>query len=358
MTRPAGAHISLGNLRHNLARVIHAAPHSQVMAVIKANAYGHGLEQAAQALDAAHAFGVVGLEEAIRLREAGIERRIVLLEGLFSAEDVALVCGYRLDVVVHAPHQVELLERGRLTRPVDCWLKVDTGMHRLGFAPADVAAVAQRLRALPHAGVLRYLTHFARADEPAIAATRDQLQCFNRLTDGLAAQCSMANSAAILAWPDSHADWVRPGIMLYGSSPFADRHADELGLKPVMTLRSELIAVHERRRGDPVGYGGDWVCPADTRIGVVAMGYGDGYPRHAVSGTPVLVNGRRVTLAGRVSMDMLCVDLGGNSTAQPGDAVILWGDGLPVDEIAQQAGTIAYELLCGVNRRVCYSYHS
>jgi alanine racemase len=356
MTRPARAQINLANLRHNFSRVTRAAPASQVMAVIKANAYGHGLVPMAQALSEADAFAVVGLEEAIRLREAGIDRRIVLLEGLFGAEDIALVCGYRLDVVVHAPHQVDLLERARLTRSVDCWLKVDSGMHRLGFAPQEVPAIAQRLSALPGAGILRYLTHFSRADETGSEATRSQLTSFDGVTHGITAQRSLANSAAILAWPETHSDWVRPGIMLYGSSPFADRTADTLGLRPVMTLRSELIAVHARHSGDAIGYGGDWVCQHDTRIGVVAMGYGDGYPRHAAGGTPVLVNGQRAALAGRVSMDMLCVDLGADSDAHPGDEVILWGDGLPVDEIAQRSGTIAYELLCGVNRRVCYEY--
>jgi alanine racemase len=326
------------------------------MAVIKANAYGHGLVPVAQALAAADAFGVVGLEEAIRLREAGIDRRIVLLEGLFSAEDVALVCGYRLDVVVHASRQVELLEQARLSRAVDCWLKVDSGMHRLGFAPEEVPAIAQRLSALPGAGPLRYLTHFACADETASEATRAQLACFEAVTHGLPVERSLANSAAVLAWPETHADWVRPGIALYGSSPFAGRSADSLGLRPAMTLRSELIAVHARRKGDAIGYGGDWVCEQDTRIGVVALGYGDGYPRHATGGTPVLVNGQRAALAGRVSMDMLCVDLGAGSPARPGDEVVLWGDGLPVDEIATRSGTIAYELLCGVNRRVCYEY--
>jgi alanine racemase len=356
MTRPARAQISLANLRHNFSRVVQAAPHARVMAIIKANAYGHGLVQVAQALDKADAFGVVSLEEAIRLREAGCDRRIVLLEGLFSAEDVALICGYGLDIVVHALHQVELLERARLSRKVDCWLKVDSGMHRLGFAPQEVPAIAQRLSALQGAGTLRYMTHFACADETGSSATSAQLACFNDVTRGISSQRSLANSAAILSWPDTHADWVRPGIMLYGSSPFTDRSAADLDLKPVMTLRSELIAVRARRKGDAIGYGGDWVCREDTRIGVVAMGYGDGYPRHATGGTPVLVNGRRAALAGRVSMDMLCVDLGADAHAHAGDEVILWGDGLPVDEIAQQSGTIAYELLCGVNRRVCYQY--
>ena len=229
-------------------------------------------------------------------------------------------------------------------------------MHRLGFAPQDVPAVARRLSTLAGVGTIRYMTHFARADEPEQRATSDQLAVFHGVARDAGTERSLANSAAILAWPDTHAEWVRPGIMLYGSSPFATRSAAELGLLPVMTLRSELIAVHARRQGDPVGYGGDWVCERDTHIGVVALGYGDGYPRHARSGTPALFGNRHVALSGRVSMDMLCVDLGAATQACPGDEVVLWGDGLPVDDIARHAGTIAYELLCGVNRRVQYDY--
>jgi alanine racemase len=354
MTRPARAQIHLARLRHNLVRVKEAAPRSRVMAVVKANAYGHGLVPVAQALEQADAFAVAGLEEAITLREAGCDHRIVLLEGLFDAGDATLAAAYRLDVVVHAAHQLPMLERVPAGRRLDCWLKVDTGMHRLGFPPGDVPAVARRLSTVAGVGTIRYLTHFARADEPDQRATADQLACFDALPRDSATECSLANSAAILAWPATHADWVRPGIMLYGSSPFAGRSAAELGLQPAMTLRSELIAVHARRRGDPVGYGGDWVCERDTHIGVVALGYGDGYPRHARSGTPVRVGGRRVVLSGRVSMDMLCVDLGSGTEARPGDEVILWGDGLPVDEVARSSATIAYELLCGVNRRVSY----
>ncbi len=357
MTRPATAHISLGNLQHNFSRVRQAAPASRVMAVIKANAYGHGLVRIAQALPETDAFGVVSPEEAILLREAGIERRIVLLEGLFNAEDIALVNGYRLDVVLHSPHQLELLERGRLTGRLDVWLKIDTGMHRLGFAVAEAAAIRARVERLPQVGQVRYMTHFACADDTGDPATRRQLEQFAAVTrDAAGLEATLANSAAVLAWPDSHADWVRPGIMLYGASPLSGHSAGSLDLRPVMTLRSELIAVHSRHRGESIGYGGDWVCPADTRIGVAAIGYGDGYPRHALPGTPVLVNGRRAMLAGRVSMDMLCIDLGLHSDADVGAEVVLWGEALPVDEIAQQSGTIAYELLCGISARVAYCY--
>jgi alanine racemase len=356
MTRPARVRINLQHLQHNFSRVQESAPGSRVMAIIKANAYGHGLLRVAQALAAADALGVVGLEEAITLREAGCDQRIVLLEGLFNAEDIALINAYRLDVVIHHHSQLEMLEQGALTQPLDIWLKIDTGMHRLGFMPADVGAVAERLRALPQAATLRLMTHFASADEPGSAATTEQISCFAEAVRGIAAEHTLANSAAILAWPGAHADWVRPGIMLYGGSPFVGRDAQSLGLQPVMTLRSELIAVNARRKGDAIGYGGSWICPADMNIGVAAIGYGDGYPRHAPGGMPVLVNGKRAALAGRVSMDMICIDLGAQPGARVGDEVILWGDGLPIDEVAALAGTLSYELLCGISARVCYDY--
>jgi alanine racemase len=356
MTRPACAHIDCGALRHNLSRVRQAAPASRIIAVIKANAYGHGLVPVAQALGEADAFGVVGPEEAVILREAGLEQRIVLLEGLFTAADIALACGFRLDLVIHGDHQIALLEQARLTRPVDVWLKIDSGMHRLGFAPDRVDAALARLQALPGIGVVRFMTHFARADEPAADYTATQIAAFAAALGSHAGECTLANSAAVLAWPGAHRDWVRPGIMLYGASPLVDRSAAELDLRPAMTLQSALIAVRDCRQGEPVGYGGDWICPDDTRIGVAAIGYGDGYPRHAPGGTPVLVNGRRATLAGRVSMDMLCIDLREQPDARVGDTVTLWGEGLPVDEIAQAAGTISYELLSGISRRVQYRY--
>ena len=356
MTRPACARIKLRHLQHNFRRVQESAPASRVMAVIKANAYGHGLVRVAQALDAADAFGVVGLEEAVTLREAGCDQRIVLLEGLFSADDIALINAYRLDIVIHHRSQLEMLEQGALAQPLDIWLKIDTGMHRLGFAPADVGAVAERLRALPQVASLRLMTHFASADEPDSAATTEQTGRFAEAVQGITAEHSLANSAAVLAWPNTHADWVRPGIMLYGGSPFAGQDAQSLGLLPVMTLRTELISVNARRKGDAIGYGGSWRCPADMNIGVAAIGYGDGYPRHAPGGMPVLVNGKRAALAGRVSMDMICIDLGAQPAARVGDEVVLWGDGLPIDEVAGLAGTLSYELLCGISARVCYEY--
>jgi alanine racemase len=357
MTRPARARINLHALQHNFSRVRQAAPHSHIMAIVKANAYGHGLVRVAQALSAADAFGVACLDEAISLREAGCDRRIVLLEGLFSAEDVGLINGYRLDVVIHHASQLALLEQGRLLRPLDVWVKLDTGMHRLGFEPDSIASVTARLRGIPQLGNIHYMSHFCCADDLDNAATDRQLQVFLGAVAVTGSEQTLANSAAILGWPDTHRDWVRPGIMLYGSSPLSGHSAQSLDLQPVMTLSTRLIAVNARRQGDAIGYGGDWTCPVDMRIGVAAIGYGDGYPRHAPSGAPVRVNGKPAALAGRVSMDMICIDLSDHPDAQVGDEVILWGEGLPVDAVATAAGTISYELLCSVGSRVQFEYH-
>ena len=354
MTRPVRARIDLPALQHNFNRVQQFAPDSRVMAILKANAYGHGLVPVAQALPDAAAFGIVCLDEAIALREAGFDRRIVLLEGLFDPDETLLISGYRLDVVIHHPVQVEILEKSRLSRSLDVWLKVDTGMHRLGFAPAAVPAIVERLGRIDRISRLRWFSHLACADNEGSRYTTSQLNVFSQSIQGREGERSLANSAAVLAWPETHLDWVRPGIMLYGGSPLLGKTASELGLQPVMTLDTRLIAVNTRQPGDAVGYGGDWVCPETMRVGVAAVGYGDGYPRHAPGGMPVLLNGKRAALIGRVSMDMICIDLRPHPDARVGDQVTLWGEGLPVDEVAVKAGTIAYELLCNVNRRVSF----
>jgi alanine racemase len=356
MSRPARARIDLQALQHNFSLVQQAASDTQVMAIIKANAYGHGLVSIAQALPAAAAFGVSCLDEAIALREAGFERRIVLLEGLFAAEDVGLIGGYRLDVVIHHASQLQWLEQRPLLRPLDVWLKIDTGMHRLGFDPDRVTDIVSRLQRIPQVAAVRYMTHFSCADELDNPCTRRQIDAFNTAVAAVEGERTLANSAGILGWPAARGDWVRPGIMLYGSSPLRGRTAQSLGLRPVMTLSTKLIAINARKQGDAIGYGADWHCPADMRIGVAAIGYGDGYPRHARNGTPLRVNGRETSLVGRVSMDMISVDLDAVPDAQVGDEVILWGEGLPVDEVAEASTTIAYELLCGVGSRVQFDY--
>lgn len=356
MTRPARVLIDLAALRHNLSRVRAFAPRSRVLAIVKANGYGHGLTRVAHALQGANGFGVACLEEALVLREAGIRKRILLLGGVFESSELALVDGHRLDVVVHDETQLELLERARLRHPISVWLKVDTGMHRLGIAPTSVPRVWQRLVESGNvARPIRVLSHLASADDRQAEQTSDQLSCLLSCTDGLATELSVANSAAILTRPESHRDWVRPGIMLYGISPFADALGADYDLRPVMTLSTRLVAVKRVEAGETIGYGGTWRCPHAMPVGVAAVGYGDGYPRHAPSGTAVLVNGERVPLIGRVSMDLITLDLRRQPDAQAGDAVVLWGRGLPIEELARRAGTIAYELVCRVASRVRFT---
>jgi alanine racemase len=356
MSRAATAVIDLGALHHNLQRVRDAAPGKRVLAVVKADGYGHGLLRVARALADADAYAVACIEEAMALREEGVGKPVVLLEGCFDAEELALASRHAFEVVVHHESQLEILERARLVRPVRAWLKIDTGMHRLGFAPQAALAAWQRLTACesvsPRIGLF---THLANADVRGDGCTPRQLAVFRAALPQDAGEVSIANSAAVLGWPEAHADWVRPGIMLYGASPFVERRGADDGLRPVMTLSTRLIAVNRCRRGDALGYGGTWTCPEDMPVGVAAIGYGDGYPRHAASGTPVLVNGRRVPLVGRVCMDMILLDLRAAPHARVGDPVVCWGEGLPVEEIAQHASTIAYTLLCGITRRVRFS---
>lgn len=329
-----------------------AAPGQRVAAAIKAEGYGHGLIRVARTLDA-DAFAVACIEEALTLREAGISQPTLLLEGVFAATELPLCAQHGFEIAVHHLDQVLMLERAHLERPLKAWLKVDTGMHRLGLSPTVAPNVYQRLHACaavsPEIG---FMSHLARADERDCDYTLQQLRAFQTATADLPGERSLANSAGILGWPQTHFDWVRPGIMLYGASPFVDSLASDEGLHPVMTLSTQLIAIHRFQKGDPIGYGGTWVCPEDMDVGVAAIGYGDGYPRHAPSGTPVLVNGREAALIGRVSMDMMTLDLRQHPTARVGDPVVLWGDGLPVERIAAAAGAIPYTLFCGVTRRV------
>lgn len=352
MTRPARALVDAHALRHNLNRVRQAAPNAKVMAVVKANAYGHGLVRVARILLGANAFAVASFEEGLALRNAGVAHPICLLEGFFDAEELALLNHYRFMPVLHNESQLLQLEHGEDSGPIDVWLKVDTGMHRIGFAPEMAAQVRKRLETCPQVQRIRMMSHFANADDTADMTTQQQIDRFKSLVNGWGLESSLANSAGVLGWPQSHVDWVRPGIMLYGVSPLLGKSAAELGLQPVMTLSSKLIAVNRHRKGERVGYGGEWVCPEDMPVGVVAIGYGDGYPRHAPSHTPVLVNDERVSLVGRVSMDMVTVDLRSQASAKVGDPVVLWGKGLPVEEVADHAGTIGYELLARLPQRV------
>jgi alanine racemase len=340
-------------LAHNLSRVKALAPSSRVMAVIKANAYGHGMVEVAHALMDADAFAVANLEEGVRLREAGIEKELVILQGVLNQAELEKASSHRLGLVVHQSMQIELLRQASLNQPVSVWIKMDTGMHRLGLTAEQFPAAIEALSVCAAVQQpLRLMSHFANADDPVHPSTDLQLKDFQVLTQGFDLECSIANSAGLCHWEASHLDWVRPGIMLYGVNPFNSGVAADLDLKPAMRLSSRLIAINQHHEGDAVGYGGTWVCPEDMSVGVVAVGYGDGYPRHAPSGTPVLIHEQRVPLVGRVSMDMICVDLRKIKNVSVGDEVVLWGDGLPVEDIARKAGTIGYELCCKITSRV------
>lgn len=351
MPRPIRATISAGALARNLERARDAAGATRVWAVIKANAYGHGLVRAAAALAAAHGYALLDVEEAIRLRLAGVKKPLLLLEGFFQAQDVPLLAEYALTPVIHATEQLEILKKTHPAGPIDVYLKVNSGMNRLGFGSAGGVGAAWRvLKEHPRVREVTLMTHFADADGPS--GVRGQLERFGELVAGLEAPRSLANSAALLRYPEARADWARPGIMLYGCSPFADQSAAALGLEPAMTLASQLIGVQTLKAGERLGYGLSFEAAAPMRIGVVACGYADGYPRHAPSGAPVLVDGRRTRIVGRVSMDMICVDLTDMPRAGVGAPVTLWGEGLSADEVAAAAGTLSYELLCALAPRV------
>ena len=353
MARPTSATIHTDALRHNLSQVRHRAPGSRVMAVVKADGYGHGLERVARALSGADAFGVAALSDAERLRAAGLSQPIVLLSGFDEADDIAQLRRLNVETVVHHAIQLQMLEQAPSGEPVRCWLKIDTGMHRLGFAPEAVHEAHARLTDMDAvANDIVLMNHFASSDEFDNPQTRSQLRVFAEATAGLPGARSLANSAAVLGWPDAHFDWVRPGGALYGISVVEGRTGSDFGLRPAMTLATRLIAVNTVAKGERIGYSGTWQCPEDMPVGVAAIGYGDGYPRHVPAGTPALVNGQRSDIIGRVSMDLMTIDLRAQPDARPGDPVVLWGEGLPVEAIAAAAGTIGYEPVCSITRRV------
>lgn len=349
------AHLTINRaaLLHNLQQVKLAAPQANVLAMVKADAYGHGALVVAQTLSAhVDALGVAFLAEALSLRTAGITCPIAILEGVFSAEELKMALDIGCYLVVHQQQQIDLLTQYQGHQQTHIWLKIDSGMHRLGFSPTTAVNAYQQLSQLHVVKDIILTSHFACADDLSSAKTAQQITVFNDLAQTLPVLAkSMANSAAILAWPNTHHQWVRPGIMLYGSSPFANKTATELNLQPVMTLRSKLIAIQHVNAGESVGYGSTWHATRDTRLGVIAIGYGDGYPRHITANTPVLVNGQRAVIVGRVSMDMITVDIS-DIDAQQGDNVTLWGDGLAADDIAVHAQSISYELFCQVTTRV------
>ena len=351
MPRPIRATISRAALAHNLTVAKRHAGRAKVWAVTKANAYGHGIERAARALESADGFAVLDFAEAQRLRDAGVTKPILMLEGFFEPADIALVSRHALTPVIHSAEQVKMLERASFADALDVYVKVNSGMNRLGFAEAELGAAYQALRRHPKVRGITFMTHFADADGASGVAA--QLASFDALTKPFEAQARcVANSAALIRFPEARADWVRPGIMLYGASPFANQSAEDLGLKPAMTLSSQIIGIQKLERGERVGYGFAYEATGAMTVAIVACGYADGYPRHAPSGTPVLVNGKRARLVGRVSMDMISVDITGRSDARIGTAVTLWGQGLPADEVGAAAGTLSYELFTKLTARV------
>jgi alanine racemase len=350
MARPLFAQVNIAALRANLAQVRVRAPKTQVLAVVKANAYGHGLLRVLPALADADGVAIVELDAALELRAAHYTRRILLLEGFFAVDELPEFAAKRLAAVVHHADQVTMLEAAHLERPIEVFLKINTGMNRLGIRPGEVGALVERLTHCDSIAALRLMTHLARADEED--GIKEQVAAFDAACKGLPYPRSIANSAGIVRYADTGGDIVRPGIMLYGATPFPYDTAEMIGVQPVMTLRSQIIAVHDLKANDSVGYGAAYTASRAHRIGTVACGYADGYPRHAPNGTPVLVCGKKVRMAGRPSMDMITVDLTDVPEARIGSPVVLWGEGLPVDDVASAAATVGYELLCALAPRV------
>lgn len=350
--------IDLSALRHNFSVIRAKAPGSKFIAVVKANAYGHGLVEVAKALSDADAYAVARIEEALTLRSCGIVKPIVLLEGFFNEADIPVLAANNLQVAVHCEEQLAQLERAKPYQPIQCWFKLDTGMHRLGITPEHADSFFERMERCSNiAKPIGIISHLCVADEPAKNDyTESQIRTFMDFASRHPGPTALANSAGIFSWPESRTEWVRPGIILYGVSPYEDKTGEDLGLKPVMTLKSNIIALRSVKKGDKVGYGCYFEAERDTVIGIVAMGYGDGYPRQIPNGTSVLVNGRVVGTAGHVCMDMMFVDLGPKSQESVGDEVTLWGEGLPVEYLAKKAGTIPYDVVIKLTARVNFVY--
>ncbi|CAM6193096.1 catabolic alanine racemase DadX [Citrobacter sedlakii] len=351
MTRPILASLDLQAMKQNLSIVRQAAPDARVWSVVKANAYGHGIERIWNALGGTDGFALLNLEEAITLRERGWKGPILMLEGFFHADDLTVYDTWRLTTSVHSNWQLKAIQNAKLNAPLDVYVKVNTGMNRLGFLPERLQTVWQQLRAMPNVGEMTLMSHFADAEHPD--GINEAMARIAQATEGLECRRSLANSAATLWHPEAHGDWVRPGIILYGASPSGQwRDIANTGLKPVMSLCSEIIGVQTLKAGDRVGYGGRFTAQHEQRIGIVAAGYADGYPRHAPTGTPVLVDGVRTMTVGTVSMDMLAVDLTPCPQAGIGTPVELWGKEIKIDDVAAAAGTVGYELMCALALRV------
>lgn len=347
------AAINLTALKYNFSQVKKVAPNQFIWAMIKSNGYGHGLLRVARILSEADAFGVACMEEALTLREAGIKTPVVVMRGFSNERELSQFIRRRLAAVIHQPDQVRLLESHHLASPLSVWLKIDSGMHRLGFSVDEIPSICQRLqKSVSVRKPIGLMTHLADADNVDRAFTEYQINQFFAITKKMEGPKSIVNSAGLLSYPNALVDWVRPGILLYGISPFSSENGIERNLRPVMTLSAIIVAIKQCCKDDAVGYGCTWRCPETMPIGIVAVGYGDGYPHHVPNGTPTLLNKKVCPLIGRVSMDMIAIDLRSQPNARIGDEVILWGNGLPVESIAKKAGTTSYALLCNITQRV------
>lgn len=353
------ANISRKAVRHNFERIKTIAPNSRIISVLKANAYGHGLLEMASILSDSDAFGVARLEEALAIREGNFDKAILLMEGFFDIGDIDVLIKHQVQTVIHSLAQIDALEEMATTLksaclpPLKVWLKVDTGMNRLGISPSQFPEALSRLKGVNYVDDdINFMTHFSCADDVDNDFTTQQMHDFYQLVEGHGGELTLANSAGILSWPQSHADWIRPGLLLYGCSPMLHRTGEQDEFVAAMTLSTSVIAIKPLAKGENVGYGAHWRAPQNTQLAVIAIGYGDGYPRHAKSGTPVLINGKRYPIVGRVSMDMITVDLGSEHQVSCGDNVIMWGPQLPVEEIAQWSDTICYELILQLTSRV------
>jgi alanine racemase len=345
--RPLKAFINQASLRHNLSIVRQLTPKSKIMSVVKANGYGHGLINVAQGLNESDGFAVLTLNEAIDLRENGFEQDILLLEGAFESYEISIAAKMRINLVVHNQHQLEMINDAKLKQPIDIHFKINTGMNRLGFNPQDSREIIESLKNKSYIKSMTLMTHFATADEPK--GVDWQLNVFNNIANQFNFSRSVANSASILNFKNTHLEWVRPGIMLYGASPIVEKKSRSFNLKPAMQLKSKIIAIQNLSKDDSIGYGDSFKAKDDMRIAVVACGYADGYPRHAPSGTPVYIEGKKTFTVGRVSMDMLYVDITNIPSASISSDVELWGENIPVDEVAEKSGTVGYELLCAIS---------
>lgn len=352
MSRPLVAYIDVAAMQHNLSLARSLVPRSHVWAVVKANGYGHGLECCARAFVDADGYALAEIEAAVYLRDLGYKKPILLLEGFFSENELPVIAHYDLEFVVHSKEQIAMLESKVGAPRLKVHLKMNTGMNRLGFKPDEYRLAYERLKALPSVQSVSLMTHMANAEERGHLRldVAEQMRRFNAGAEGIDALRNLSNSATILLHPEVFSHWVRPGIMLYGGTP-GGKTAEEFGLKPAMTLTSELIQILDIAEGEAIGYGSQFVAPHPMRIGVVACGYADGYPRTAPEGTPILVDGIRTRLVGRVSMDMMTVDLTPIPGAHYGSEIVLWGEGLPIDEVAEAAGTLGYELMCALSKR-------